>query len=79
MKTTLLILTILIFSGCTRYEFAQHGKTMNDLDKTLLKCEYEAQKATNYSLSAFTSAYYAIEMRNKCMKIEGYHMRKAKS
>jgi len=77
MKTILLI-TTLLFTGCTQTQFTQPGKTTTQRDRAFMKCDYEAQKATMYIRSPFEGAYRHLEIRNRCMAIEGYYLERVK-
>jgi len=75
---TILLFTALLFTGCVHTQFVHPNKTASQRDHTLMKCDYEAQKATMYIRSPFEGAYRHVEMRNQCMSIEGYYLERVR-
>jgi len=68
----ILVAAVILFTGCAQTQFVHPNKTTPERDRMLIKCDYEAQKATMYIRSPFEGAYRHIEIRNRCMVIEGY-------
>jgi len=74
IKIVSLIASSFLLLGCAQTRFVQVGKTITERNRALMICDYEAEKATMYIRSPFEAAYRHVEIRNRCMMINGYSL-----
>lgn len=72
MKVLLVLAVSLMLAACSGMQWVQTSKDAKPLQKSLDECQFEIDKATDYSASGIEQGFKTAEIRRSCMKIKGW-------
>lgn len=72
MKILLIIIVPLMLSACSGMQWVQASKDAKPLQKSLNECQFEIDKATDYSASGIEQGFKSADIRRSCMKVKGW-------
>lgn len=72
MRAMLLVLLLLLLSGCGAGGYAKPGVTQEEFERDLAQCEYEAELATAGIRSGLEQGQVFNRLVVKCMFARGY-------
>ena len=72
MRILLIISVSLMLSACSGMQWVQASKDAKPLQKSLDECQFEIDKATDYSVSGIEQGFKNAEIRKSCMKVKGW-------